>query len=672
MRLRMAVTALSLATVLSGQAAENLIYNGDFELVGAPGAPPPGWTMWGAEAYKNPANYSRDTTNPHGGQAGFRLHHPANTAGYVVSAPERAVQTQAGQRYEVSFWARTDKPGTSQFQWTAYTSVKPFADAPSPGSRALEVGADWREFRFSIDEGWDFFADRSRYLLLTFFPSTDRALERTLWIDDVVVTASPSPRTGRLVDESRLTYEPLNHRLTPGDRLEVTIDAGKVLRPATREVGGVSFHRVCGWTGQPYDRQGKYTLAPELEQAIRDLRLPMTRFYAVGDEPFGLEGALDRAAELVSKMGIPAAQTPLELETQGATSKLPPEVWGKAAAYARQKGYGFTRWEIANEPYITKGDSAFKTPEEYLVHVRAVSAALRQAQPGCQVGLAISDSQNWGNLLLKEAAGSYDFVVGHYYARAWEIHRRKFEVAVLTDNYATLDHILRVNALIKAYNPGREVYQFDTEWGVHSGGPNGEVADSVDRNANIFGTLHRAVRLIYYAREGMLRGASSWQMLSKINNQGFGVLAQEKPTQRFMIYWLYYYFNRHIGSQVLATEGTAPYYTPAAGDAPLTQAGAFPGPLTPLLATLAADGKELYLVLANGSWDKTAALSLALRNFPAATVSAVCLSSADPDAKPLLERKEDFVRELPLQLAGETLTGDLPPHSAVFVTLRRK
>lgn len=666
----LAAVPLSLA-VLAAAGAENLISNGDFETA-APAAPPPGWVMWGAEAYKDPANYTRDTSHPHGGQACFRIHHPANTAGYIVSAPDTAIRTEAGKRYDVSFWARTDRPVPAQFQWTAYESINPYVDAPSPGRYALDVGTEWREFRFAIDEGWDFFADRSRLLLLTFMATRDRALAQTLWIDDVVVTAAPSPRRGRLLDESRLDYEPLNHRLTPGEHLELTIDATKALGPVTREVGGVSFHRVCGWTGQPYDRQGNYTLHPELEQAIRELRLPMTRFYGVGDEPFGLEGALDRAFATVTRMGIPAAQTPLELETQGATSKLSPEVWARAAAYVRQKGYGFTRWEVANEPYITRGDSAFKTPDEYLAHVRAVSAAVRKAQPECQVGLAISDSQNWGNYLLKEAAGSYDFVVGHYYASVREIHRRRFEVAVLTENYATLDRILRVNALIKAYNPGRQVTQFDTEWGVHSAGPNGEVADAVDRNANIVGTLHRAVRLIYYAREGMLRGASSWQMLSRIGHQGFGVLAQEKPSQRFMIYWLYYYVNRHLGAQVLASEGTAPYYTPAAGDDPLAKPGAFGGPLTPLLTTLSQDGNELYLVLANGSWDQTVPLRVTLRNFPVRLVSAVCLSSSDPDAKPLLERREDFVSDLPLHLTDGRLTGDLPPHSAVFVTLQRE
>jgi hypothetical protein len=35
----------------------------------------------------------------------------------------------------------------------------------------------------------------------------------------------------------------------------------------------------------------------------------------------------------------------------------------------------------------------------------------------------------------------------------------------------------------------------------------------VNRNANISGMMHRAVRLIHYLREGMLRGASSWEPL---------------------------------------------------------------------------------------------------------------------------------------------------------------
>jgi len=36
--------------------------------------------------------------------------------------------------------------------------------------------------------------------------------------------------------------------------------------------------------------------------------------------------------------------------------------------------------------------------------------------------------------------------------------------------------------------------------------------------------------------------------------------APDAPDKWFMIYWLYYYFNRHLGEQVVAIDGTAPYY----------------------------------------------------------------------------------------------------------------
>ena len=123
-----------------------------------------------------------------------------------------------------------------------------------------------------------------------------------------------------------------------------------------------------------------------------------------------------------------------------------------------------------------------------------------------------------------------------------------------------LDRVLRIEALLRAYNPNRDVYQYDTEWGMICSTPDGKEADYEDRNANIIGTMHRAVRLIYYAREDILRGASGWQMFSRLDAQGFGILSQDAPDKRFMLYWLYYYFNRHLGEWALLTDGTAPYY----------------------------------------------------------------------------------------------------------------
>ena len=520
------VGLLCLALAAVGQGAGNLVYNGDFELA-SPGGLPPGWTMWGDEKWKTPGNYTRDSTNPHGGKASFRIDHPAGTAGYVVSSPEHAIQPRKGRRYTITFWARADRPGTAHFGLTAYARLQPFADAPSPGEWPLETEGQWKQFRFTIDEGWDFFADRSRYLLLTYHATGDDHAARTLWVDDIVVTEQRSPRAGRLVDESALPHEPLQHRLRPGRSLDISVDVRKPLRRAIREVGGISFHRVSGWTGEPYDREGKYTLAPQLEQAIRDLHLPTTRFYAVGDERYSLEASLDKVAEVCRRVGAPLDHVVLELEAQGADSTLAPGVWARGVRYAKQQGYGFRYWEVANEPYLMREGTAFTIPQAYIDHFLAVSKAIRAVQPGAQIGIAIDpESQAWGNRLLRQCAGRYDFVVGHHYAWISHFYERPFEVPALAANYAKLDLILRLNALIRAYNPGRNVYQYDTEWGLICSGPEGEVEDAVDRNANIVGTVHRAVRLIYYAREGMLRGASSWQMLNRPSDQGFGILAR--------------------------------------------------------------------------------------------------------------------------------------------------
>jgi hypothetical protein len=674
-----AVMFLTFARMASGISAQprNLVYNGDFETESA-AMPPPGWTMWGAERYKVPANYARDTANLRGGKACFRILHPANTAGYIVSSPDHALRPRRGMMYAVSFWARSDRPGRSVFGFTCYESISPFVDAPSPGLFAVGVGPEWKRFDFVVREGWDLFADRSRYLLLTFKATPDEKEERTLWVDDVAVEEKPCDRPGRLVDADRLAHAPLNHRLRPGERLEIAVDASKRLGRATREAGGVSFHRVCGWTGQPYDREGRYTLLPEMERAIREMRLPMTRFYGVGDEPFGVEGGIDRVAEVCRRVGIPLTHVVLELETQDANTKIAPDVWARAARYAQKKGYGFRYWEVGNEVYSTTFQSrtpmglAFPTPDVYVAHLKAVSAAVKKAQPDAQIGVSIDpNNQPWGSYVLKQAVGSYDFVVGHHYCGAYA-YGRKLEPLVLTENYRTLDGVLRLNALIRAYNPGRSVYQYDTEWGMISSGPNGEVADDARRNANIIGTLHRAVRLIYYAREAMLRGASSWQMFSNLRSPGFGILSQQAPDKRFLLYWLYYYFNRHVGAWALDISGTAPYYAPAAGEDRNLPAGAFPGPLTPALATLDADGKTLYLVVVNGSWDRAVPCRVSLRNFRAGSAAGVALSQDDMDGDPLLQRKEDAVSALPINLSADALSCTLPPHSVVFITARRR
>ena len=643
-----------------------VVFDDNFEAPSAQ-SPPANWAMWGAQPDKVPANYTRDTGQPHAGQACFRIHHPARTHAYIVSAPNRAIRPQRGMIYTVSFWARAEKASKAMFQWTAYRSIQPFVDAASPGSLPCKVDREWRPYTCSIREGLDFFAEESRFLLLTFHATSVATEEQTLWIDDVRVSEQADPNPVALVNAATIPHAALEHRLRPGDRLEFTVSATDRLRRATADVGGVSFHRVCGWTGQPYDRKGVYTLRPELEEAIRDMRLPMTRFYGVGDEPFGVEAALDKVAEVCRRVGVQQDHCVLEFEEQGASRKLPPETWARGVSHALRQGYRFHHWEIANEPYaaLWGHGGAFPTPEAFITHFQAVSGAIRQVDPQAQIGLDIyAEHVRWGNYVLQQLAGCYDFVAPHHYCGA-NVRTLSFEDITLSENYRMLDRALRINALLRAYNGDRPVYQYDTEWGMICGTAEGKEADYEDRNANIIGTVHRAVRLIYYAREDIVRGAGGWQMLSRLGGQGFGILSQEAPDQRFLLYWLYYYFNRHVGQWVLQMDGSAPYHQRA------QEAGESAGPLTPVLATLSGDGNELYLVMANGSWTRSVPCRVTLRGFRAAKARGVVISSDKLDGKPLLERKEEAVSDFPVATTPEEVNCTLGPHAIVFVTLSR-
>jgi hypothetical protein len=97
------------------------------------------------------------------------------------------------------------------------------------------------------------------------------------------------------------------------------------------------------------------------------------------------------------------------------------------------------------------------------------------------------------------------------------------------------------------------------------------------------------------------------------------------------------------------------------------------GPLTPVLATASDDGRRLYLVMVNGSWNQPVPCRLTVRNFPAARAIGTVLSHPEPDGKPFLDRKEEAVSALTVQLdASGELRCTLPPHSASFIPVEQQ
>ena len=115
----------------------------------------------------------------------------------------------------------------------------------------------------------------------------------------------------------------------------------------------------------------------------------------------------------------------------------------------------------------------------------------------------------------------------------------------------------------------------------------------------------------------------------------------------------------------MAIEGTAPRYRDPARPADPDV------PLTPAMASITKDGSRLEVMLVNGSGTSDVPATIHLPDFAATRCDALLLHAADPNAPPLLVRKQDFVRQLPVTLAAGKVTLKLPARSVAFVAFTR-
>jgi hypothetical protein len=644
--------------------------NGGFEEGPADGVPP-GWQRWGHDAARDPRDFAADNAVAHSGGRSLRIRHPEGAHGYIVTAVrDNLIPVRSNRAYAVSFFAKADRPGLSGLRVEAHRAGDPLA-ARTVWEQTFEAGEEWRRIAFTVTEGQTFFHDEYDRLMLAIYavPANRRQPTRTLWVDDVTVEEQPvPPEQVRLLNPKTLAFEPLQHRLKPGDALDVTLHADRPARRTTLLAGGVSFHRASGYMGLPYDRSGEYRLSAAQEESIRALRLPFTRFYAVGDEAYPLEQALDKIAAVLARCAIPQDGTVLELEAQGASTKLAPETWARGVRHCREKGYAFRHWEVSNEPW---GKPAFPKPDDYVAHLKSVGAAVRQADPESLVGVGIHyESMEWGNYVLAAGAGHYDFVCGHWYSFI-NAQKNSLETVAACENYRLLTEMLRLNALLRRYNPGRDVCQYDTEWSLHSNAAG--TVPGTPQNGNIVGALHRVVRLIYSLREDIVRGASAWEMFSspaKARWNSLGLLAPDEERQA-AIYWAHRCVNNYAGAWALAIEGTTPFCAPPAGAGDSSRRP-LAGPLAPMVAMRDEEGRSLSVIAANVSAERTVPCTLRLSGFTASSAAGVRLSQPDLDAHPLLARHEDLVTPFTARVEGGAVVRcELPPKSAVFLRIEK-
>ena len=429
---------------------------------------------------------------------------------------------------------------------------------------------------------------------------------------------------------------------------------------------GISFGELVHNYAGPYGRDGKWFLTEFITNAIKELHLPLTRFYGVDDDPWSITESLDKTANLATKLGISQNDIVLQLEPN-AKATFTPEDWGKAVKYSLSKKYGFNLWEVQNEPYQgeERGYKSY-TSKTYIAQVKDVSRVLKTLQPDAKIGIGVSHSgrrKEWREDIIQNAAGSYDFVCPHYYSFNNNAHSESFETLALGENYKKFETINEVRQLIDRANPSKRVEVIDTEWGLHT--ETDEISDPEKNNinGNIIGTLHRAVRLIYYIRESMLEGASQWMLIVPRGSPGFAVIPM-KGNKLFVHYYLNYYFGRHVGDEVLDISGTCPFFSEEKVKMPVI----------PTLVTKSSDGKTLYIIAANGTEKQALICNINIKGFKAGKAKGIKLTQSDLKAPALVDKESDLISPTIVDIKdeGNSIKFTSPAHSVSFITLSEK
>jgi len=130
-----------------------------------------------------------------------------------------------------------------------------------------------------------------------------------------------------------------------------------------------------------------------------------------------------------------------------------------------------------------------------------------------------------------------------------------------------------------------------------------------------------------------------------------------------MFYWLYYYFNRHVGDSVVKTTGRSPYYTG------LSERGLYKSPKAPVLITISEDRKTLFVIAANGTWDEDIPLVISLKGGKPGRSEQVLLSHDNRDASPMLTDTSQLVHSHDVKVDTDSVQTLLPRHSVLFVTM---
>jgi alpha-L-arabinofuranosidase len=334
-------------------------------------------------------------------------------------------------------------------------------------------------------------------------------------------------------------------------------------------------------------------------------------------------------------------------------------------AYNRDHKLGFRLWEISNEPYSGAwgGDAYFKTSADYGEHLIACARAIRAADPAAQVGLEIASTiPGWGETVMRQCTGSYDFACPHYYAGTKGFGPATYyESAVLTC-WQTFDWTRRDLQSLRDANTGKAIPLQVTEWAGVGDTATGQGTDLNPFGTNIVGALHRAIRQVWYLRENLVEGAMQWQSHApSASTAGFAFFFWQKDLDaRTPVWYLSDLLNNRLGDEVLADHVGSP----------LVEIGFDRLPVFHSVCTRDRKTGRLCWVLVNAARDDALKCRLSIRGSRLTARGRVTTLTQPLDASPIITDPTAIESDAAVSFTAGTAQVNLPAHSVSIVEVQ--
>jgi alpha-N-arabinofuranosidase len=549
----------------------------------------------------------------------------------------------------------------------------------------------------------------------------------TAWFDDVSVMPVSQPRAAIRTDRPTPS--------TPSPVLKATaeIDARSVIRKIPQTLYGTNVEWI--WNGNLLWEEDKRRPNPELMRLTKELGVSLIRFpgghysdfyhWRDGIGPFekrpqalhetgksdrsrpnfGTDEALDFADQVNGELLITV--------NAGSGNAREAADWVK---HVNGKSQRVRFWEVGNELYMNEGSAMSKSitvdPGTYATRFREFAQAMRAADPSIKIGAIGGENYghyqnvnypNWNRVVLEKIGDQIDFFAVHNAYAPVLISGDNKDVrtvykAMLAAPQLIQRNLETIEKQIATYAPTRasKIGIAVTEWGpLFQFDPKSRF---VQHGKTLGSALFVASTLKAFIDSPRTEIANFF-LLNDVSVLGWigsrnGKFPPQPDWAPNAQYYALQMYTRHFGDQLLRSDSDGPTFDSEA----LGLLEAVKGvPYLDIVASLNADGRELYVMAINKHFDSSIDTSITLKGFqPASNGTVWTLNGTSIDANTgttplkapgLSWGKQVEDRQVPrfsqgapgeitlsdssFKIAGTTFSFTFPPHSLTSLVLTR-